>query len=130
VHGCGFLGSKPACALHYDINSQLIPRHFSRITIGNRTNFVTIYDQVIIFIYYRTREFAMYRVIACQIGTDFHITKVIDSNDFNITRFVLFIVGTKDVAANTAISVNCNPNGHSTLLLKKKYYPPLQLMLN
>ena len=59
-----------------------------------------------------TRKFAMHRVVLGQVGIGIRITKIVDGHDLNFLGAAAFIERSKDIAANTTVTIDCDFNCH------------------
>jgi len=56
-------------------------------------------------------------VVAGQVGVRFGVAEVVDRNVLDILFLAAFVEGTKDVAADTAITIDLNFDRHTLLLI-------------
>src|SRR5690606_11514042 len=60
----------------------------------------------------RARELAVRGIVASQMSISLGIAQVVDGHDLNIVLFSVLVMGTQNIAADTAIPVNCDANRH------------------
>ena len=51
-------------------------------------------------------------VVLGQVGVGFRLAQIVDGDDLDIMLLATFIVGTQHIAANPAITIDCNANRH------------------
>ena len=54
----------------------------------------------------------MGRVVLGQVGVGLRLTKVVDGNDLNVVFLAALIVGPQHVAADAAVTIDRNFDGH------------------
>ena len=107
-----FLGGEEARTFHHHVDAQFTPRQLGRIALSQHTNFVTIDDDVVALHRDSAGKFAMRRVVARQVGIGFHRAQVVDRHDLDIVFLVALVVGTEDIAADAAVTVDGDFDGH------------------
>ncbi len=55
----------------------------------------------------------MYRVVARQVGVGLRVAEIVDGDELQVVLFPVFIVGSQDVAADAAVTVDGNSNANS-----------------
>jgi hypothetical protein len=109
--GLGFAGEQ-AGALEHHIDAKFLPWQFGGVALGADFDLVAIDDQVLAVDRHGARKFAMGGVVLGQVGIDFRVAQVVDRNDLNIMLLAALVMRTQDVAADAAIAVYCNADGH------------------
>ena len=107
-----FLGGEQAGALQHHVHVQILPGQFAGITLGQHLDLVAIDDQVIALDLDVTVELAMGGVVLGQVCIGFGLAEIIDGDDLDVVLLAAFIVGTQHIAANPAITIDCNANRH------------------
>ncbi len=55
-------------------------------------------------------------VVLSQVGIRIGVAKIVDRNDLNVMLLPALVMGTKNVAANSAVAINSNLNCHAQTL--------------
>src|SRR5690625_7970732 len=107
-----------------DIDIELVPGQFGRITLGKQADMIAIYDQMLVILgqRYRRIKATMHGVKLSQMAGNLILTGCVDSKDLEVMRFVLLVESPQRHAANAAIAINRNTNGHKRVLLKNFFY--------
>src|SRR5581483_8115922 len=111
---CLFLGGKDACALHRDVDAEILPGKLRRIALGGDLDGAVADTDRVAFDRDLPGKAAMYAVVAQQVCVGLHWTKVVHRNDFDVLASV-FGDGTQDVAADAAKSIDGDADCHDSL---------------
>ncbi len=115
--GAGFfLGGEETGAFQHDVNAQLAPWQFGRITLRQYLDAIAIDDDEVAVDCHGTWKLAVGSIVLGQVRIGFWIAEVIDGNDLDVMLFAAFIMGAKDVAADTAIAIDGDADSHGFLL--------------
>jgi hypothetical protein len=107
-----FLGGEEAGALQHDVHAQLAPWDFGRVTLREHADRIAVDDHVVAFDRDGARELAVGGVVAGQVGVRLGIAEVVDRHDLDVLLFAAFVESAQDVAADAAITVDCNFDRH------------------
>jgi len=88
------------------------PRNFGRVTHGIDLDAVTVDDEIAAFGGDRARELAMGGIVLGQMGIGFGIAQIVDGDHLDFIRTAGFIEGAHYIAADAAIAVDGNFDGH------------------
>ena len=64
---------------------------------------------------HRAGKLAVHRVVAGQMRVGLRIAEIVDRDDLDVVFLAAFVVCTKDVAADAAITIDCNFDRHIVL---------------
>ncbi len=54
-----------------------------------------------------------------QVRVSLGVAEIVDCDDLDVIFLAAFVVGTKNIAANAAVAINCNADSHGFLLKSK-----------
>src|SRR5690606_26067633 len=86
---------------------------------GEDLDAVAVDDHAIAVDFDGAGKLAVYRVVAGQVRVRFGFAEIVDGDDLDVVLLAAFIVRTKDIAADAAVTVDCDADGH--LLLQKGF---------
>jgi hypothetical protein len=66
------------------------------------------------------RELAVHGVVAREVGVGLRRAQVVDGHDLQVVALVRLVVGAKDVAADAAVAVDGDADGHFRGLRRRK----------
>ena len=109
--------AEQAGALHDHLDIQFCPGQVCRIPLGEYFDTVTVDHQVTILNADCPWELAMCRIVPGQMGIGIRVTKIVDGDNGELIGTVQLIHGPQNVAADAAISVDCDSHWHTHILL-------------
>ena len=98
------------------VDTKLGPRQIRRVTLRANPNAVAIDDHVIAINLNRSREATVRSIVARQVCVAIGIAEIIDRNDLDLRSLVALVQCAHHVAADSAIAIDGNLNGHPILL--------------
>ncbi len=107
-----FLAREKTGALEHHIDTEVSPGQGRGITIGKHADPITIDDNRIAIDRDRTGKAAMRGIKSGQVGIGLCIAEVVDRNDLDRMPLATLVVGSQDVAADPAITIDGNAQGH------------------
>src|SRR5438093_4974645 len=119
--GLFLAGEKPG-AFEHRIHLQVLPRQLGRVALRTHLDAVAVHDHRFAFHGDRSGEFSVRGVVASQMRVGLRIAEVVDGDELQVVLFPAFIVGAQDVAADAAVTVDSDSNGHTRLLQVFPYF--------
>src|SRR5690606_3086925 len=111
--GAGLLlGREKAGALEHDIDLELGPGQFGGIALCKYPDAVAVDNDRVAVDLYGARELTVRRVVLSEMRVDFGGAEVVDGNDFNVVLLPAFIMCAQNIAANTAVAIDGDADGH------------------
>src|SRR5690606_10352582 len=107
-----FLGGEEARAFQHHVHAQVAPGQLGRIAVGQHADAVAVDDHVVAVDLDRAGETAMRRIVAGEVGVRLGIAQVVDGHDLDVVLLAVFVVGTQDIAADAAVTVDGDADGH------------------
>src|SRR5690606_15785051 len=107
-----FLGGEEAGALEHHVDLQLAPGQLGRVAIGQHADLVAVDHHVVAVDLDGAGELAVGGVVARQVRVGLGIAQIVDGDDFDVVLLAGFVVGTQDVAADAAVPVDGDADGH------------------
>ena len=83
-------GAENAGRLKYDVYTEVAPRQCLWVTFGEDQQSVPVDHQVVPVYFYRAGEATVVAIVLQQMSVDFRTHQVVDSNDINDIRVILY----------------------------------------
>jgi hypothetical protein len=112
-----FLGGEETRAFEHDVDTQLAPGNQGRVALGEDADAVAIDEHIVAIDGDDAGKLAVHRVVARQMGVRLGVAQVVDGDDGDILLLAAFIKRAQDIAADAAIAIDGNFDGHAVSLL-------------
>ena len=108
--------AEQARAFEDDIDTQIAPGQFRRITLGEDFHTVAIDDDVTAVDFDGTGKSAMRGIATCQACIGGRIAEVIEGHHVELAGTAGFVDSAKDVATDTTVAVDADLDCHGSVL--------------
>jgi hypothetical protein len=108
--------AKQSCAFEDNIDAQITPRQFGRVTFGKYFDAIAINDDVTTIDLNGTVKFAVRRVVARKVGIRCRVTKVVQRHYVELAGTAILVNCPHHIAADAAVAVDSNFDSHDSLL--------------
>jgi hypothetical protein len=109
------LGGEVAGALQHHVDPQLAPGQLGRVAVGEHADLVAVDHHVVAVDAHDAGELAVRGVVLRQVGVGLRVTQVVDGDDLDVVLLATFVVGAQHVAADAAIAIDGNFDGHGEI---------------
>src|SRR6185503_13265304 len=116
MHAGLLLRREQARALEHDVDAERAPRQLRRIAFGADFDLVAGYHEMIAFDADLERKTAVRGVVTREMRVRLRIAEIVDGDDLNFVRALALVQRAQDVAADTAITVDSDFDGHDASL--------------
>ena len=106
------LRREEARALEHDVDAEGLPRQLRGVTLGANLDLVAVDDQRIALDLDRVFERPVRGVVARQMRVRFRVAEVVHRDDLDLAAVLAFVERAKDVAADSAVAIDCDFDGH------------------
>src|SRR6266581_5389647 len=113
-----FLGREQPRAFEHDVDAERGPRQLGRVLLRKNLDAVPVHHHRIAVDLDLARELAVHRVVTGQVRVGLRAAEVVKRNDREIVAFPAFVMRAKDIAADAAIAVDRDFDGHGCVLLE------------
>ena len=102
-----------------------LPGQLGRVALGEHLDRVAVHHERIAVDRDRALELAVRRVVPRQVRVGLGAAEIVDGDDLELAVSAGFVQRTQDVAADAAVTVDCNADGHEGLLCFESFglYP-------
>ena len=107
------LGREEAGALEHDVDAERRPRQLGGIALREHLDAVAVDHHRVAVDLDRARELAVRRVVAGQVRVGLRAAQIVDRDDREIVLLPAFVVRAQDVAADAAVAVDGDFDGHA-----------------
>ena len=113
--GLGLAGEE-AGRLQHDIDAEIAPRQFRRITFGQHLDAIAIDDQVAAIDTDLARETSMRGVVLGQVRIGRRVAEIIHRDDLDLAGALCLVQCAQHVATDTTVTIDGDLDRHCTLL--------------
>src|SRR4029077_11972845 len=125
MRGCLFLAGEQASAFQHHIHFEILPGQLGGVALRAHLDAVTVHHHSLALHGHRAGKFPVHRVVARQVRIGLRVAKIVDRDELQVVFFPAFVVGSQYVAADAAVTVDGDSNGHARLLQVFLYFNTL-----
>src|SRR5262247_52105 len=106
------LAREEAGALEHGVDAEVLPRQLRGVLLRTDADLVAVDDEILAVDADLAREAAMSGVVFREVRVDRRVPEVVDRDDREVVLLPRLVVGAKDHAADAAVAVDGDSDGH------------------
>jgi hypothetical protein len=103
-------------AFEHHVDAELLPGQLRRILLRADANPVAVHDEVVAVHLHGAGKAAVRGVVLRQVRVGLRIAEVVERDDLQVMLLAALVMGAQDVAADAAVAVDGDFDGHALLL--------------